>query len=103
MQLSKKFWVVTSCKGRPTAEVFAKYYDLHYQQKKMKKDESNEVLNTQFRCITFHPNQYGGQAKLTPVVKNKWSGGWRAAGFIAGFPSTRAKLAARGYIYCTLR
>jgi hypothetical protein len=31
MQLSKFFWAVTSCGGRPTAEVFAKYYELHYQ------------------------------------------------------------------------
>jgi hypothetical protein len=24
----------------------------------------------------FHPSRYGGQVKLTPIVKNKWSCGW---------------------------
>jgi hypothetical protein len=31
VQFSKKFWVVASCGGEPTAEVFAKHYKLHYQ------------------------------------------------------------------------
>jgi hypothetical protein len=31
MQISKLIWAVSSCGGRSTAEVFVKYYKLHYQ------------------------------------------------------------------------
>jgi hypothetical protein len=30
VQLSKFIWTITSCGGRPTVEVFSKYYELHY-------------------------------------------------------------------------
>jgi hypothetical protein len=59
------------------AEVFTKRYELHFQQKKV--SVGKEVLSALFVCITFHPNQYKNQAKLTPAVKNKWSAGWRKA------------------------
>jgi hypothetical protein len=55
IHLSKFIWEVSSCGGQPTAEVFAKYYELHYQQKKIKRGESDEALSAQFGCITFHP------------------------------------------------
>jgi hypothetical protein len=71
-QLSKFFWAVATYGG-----LFAKRYELQYQQKKVK--VGNEVLNAQFGCITFHPNRYRDQAKLTLAVKNKWSAGWTKA------------------------
>jgi hypothetical protein len=58
--------VVNSCRGCLTAKVFAKYYELHYQQKKIKLEGSDITLNAQFGCITFHPSRYEGQVKLTP-------------------------------------
>jgi hypothetical protein len=36
VQISKFVWVVSSCRGRPTAYVFTMHYELHYQQKKIK-------------------------------------------------------------------
>jgi hypothetical protein len=73
LQLSKFFWDV-----RRTVEVFAKQYELHYQQKKIKKGD-DEDLNAQFECITFHPHRYEDKAKLTPTMKNKWSYSWAKA------------------------
>jgi hypothetical protein len=35
VQISKFVWVVTSCGGRPTADVFAHHYELHYHNKKI--------------------------------------------------------------------
>jgi hypothetical protein len=55
-QLSKYIWTVSSLKGVPSAEGFAKRYELHV------------------KC--------GGQrVKLTMVLKNKWSGAWTQAWF----------------------
>jgi hypothetical protein len=75
VKLSKFFWDVMSCGGRPIVEVFVKHYELQYQQKKVKKSD-DETLIAQFGCIMFDPNWYGDRAKLTPVMKNKWSSGW---------------------------
>jgi hypothetical protein len=36
VQIGKFIWAVSSCGGRPIAEVFTKYYELHYRQKKIK-------------------------------------------------------------------
>jgi hypothetical protein len=41
VQVKKIIWPVISCGGRPTAEVFTKYYKLHYQQKKIKREGSD--------------------------------------------------------------
>jgi hypothetical protein len=66
VQIGKFIWAVSSCEGRPTANVFAKYYELHYQKKKIRLDGSDNTLGAQFGCITFHPGRYRGRAKLTP-------------------------------------
>jgi hypothetical protein len=50
-----------------------KHYELHYQQKKV--NVGDEVLSAQFGCITFHPNRYRDQTKITLAIKNKWSTG----------------------------
>jgi hypothetical protein len=52
-----------------------KHYKLHYHQKKIRLEGSDNTLGTQFGCITFHPSHYGGRVKLTPTVENKWSSG----------------------------
>jgi hypothetical protein len=42
---------------------------------------SDESLSAQLGCIMFHPSCYGGRPKLTPTIKNKWSGGWASSWF----------------------
>jgi hypothetical protein len=44
VQISKFIWVVPSCRGRPTADVFAHQYELHYQNKKIHLEESNTTF-----------------------------------------------------------
>jgi hypothetical protein len=57
-----------------------KRYELHYQPKKMTIDRA-EVL-AQCGSINFHGKCSRSQgAKLTVVVKNKWSRGWMHARF----------------------
>jgi hypothetical protein len=69
--ISKFIWAVTLCEGRPTANIFAQHYELHYQNKKIHLEGCKIALTVQFGCITFHPSRYGGQAKLTLSVRNK--------------------------------
>jgi hypothetical protein len=53
------------CGGHPSADVFVKYYELHYHQKKIRLEGSKNTLGAQFGYIMFHPSRYGGGAKLT--------------------------------------
>jgi hypothetical protein len=76
VQISKFIWAINSYGGRLTADVFAQHYELHYQHKKIHLRGYQITLATQFGCITFHPSRYESRAKLTPVVKNKWTSGW---------------------------
>jgi hypothetical protein len=75
VKISKFIWVITSCGGRPTADVFAQHYELHYQNKKMHLEGSETTLAAQFGCIALHPTRFGNQAKLTPAMRNKWTSG----------------------------
>jgi hypothetical protein len=59
VQIRKFIWAVSSYGGRPTTDVFAMHYELHYQQKKIKLEGSTNTLAGQFRCITFHLSRYG--------------------------------------------
>jgi hypothetical protein len=72
--ISKFIWAVTSCGGRPTANVFAQHYVLRYQNNKIHIEGCETTLAAQFGCITFHPSYYGGRAKLTFTVRTKWLG-----------------------------
>jgi hypothetical protein len=45
-QLSKYFWVVGSFGGVPSGDAFAKWYELHYQLKKIETDECTQLHNT---------------------------------------------------------
>jgi hypothetical protein len=71
VQISKFIWSVTSCRGRPTVDVFAWHYKLRYQNKKIHLEGLETTFTTQFGCISFHPTRFGNQAKLTPAVRNK--------------------------------
>jgi hypothetical protein len=82
------------CGGQLTVEVFAKHYELHYQQKKIKKGD--ETLIAQFGCITFHPNCYGDRAKLMPAVKNWWSSGWMRVWFNYKVPVHKSEARRKG-------
>ena len=75
VQISKFIWAVSSCGGDPSAEVFAKRYELHHQKRKVVVD--GRQMNGQFGCLSFHPNRFcEDPVKLTPAIKNKWSDGW---------------------------
>jgi hypothetical protein len=65
IQINKFIWVVTSCGGCPTVDVFA----------------------VQFGCITFHPNRYGGRVRLTRTMRNKWTSDWANNWFYCKVPS----------------
>jgi len=50
-------------------------YELHHQQRKVVVE--GRKLNGQFGCLSFHPARFvEDPVKLTPAIKNKWSGGW---------------------------
>jgi hypothetical protein len=51
-QLSKYCWAVTSIRGVPSANGFAKRYELQYQPKRMEIDR--DVMQAQFGCLNFH-------------------------------------------------
>jgi hypothetical protein len=76
VQIGMFIWDVTSYGGRPTANVFAQHYELHYQNKKIQLEGSESTLDAQFGCITFHPSRFGGVSRVTPAVRNKWMSGW---------------------------
>jgi hypothetical protein len=67
IQIGKFICAVTSCGGCPTADVFAHHYQLHYRHKKVHLQGCKTTLATQFGCISFHPSQFGNQAKLAPT------------------------------------
>jgi hypothetical protein len=71
-QLLKYIWAVVSFGGVPSADGFTKRYELRYQLKKMSIDRVEVVA--QYGYINFHAKCYRGHgAKLTIIVKNKWS------------------------------
>jgi hypothetical protein len=72
VQISKFIWIVTSCRGRPTVDVFTHHYELHYQNKKIHLEGSNTSFAAQFGCISFRPSRFENRARLTPTTRNKW-------------------------------
>jgi hypothetical protein len=61
VQIRKFIWAVSSCGGYPTADVFARHYELHYQHKKIHLEGCQTTMAAQFGCITFHPIRYRGR------------------------------------------
>jgi hypothetical protein len=86
VQISKFSWAVTSYGGRPTADVFAQHYELHYQNKKIHLEGCDTTLAAQFGCITFQASCYRGQAKLSLAVRNKWTSSWDNNEFYCKLP-----------------
>jgi hypothetical protein len=82
-QFSKYFWAMMSFGGKPSGDGFAKRYELHYEPKKIGGDEGD--MYQQFGYINFH-GRWGSGAKLTPVIKNKWSSCWMKAWFYYKVP-----------------
>jgi hypothetical protein len=76
IQIVKFIWAITSCGGHPTTDVFAHYYELHYQNTKVHLHGSKATFAAQFGCISFHPSRFGGRAKLALAMRNKWTTGW---------------------------
>jgi hypothetical protein len=75
--------------GIPSADGFAKRYELHYQPKKV--TINGAEVHAQYGCINFHAKCYGGQgATLTVAVKNKWAIGWIRAWFYCKVPLLRS-------------
>jgi hypothetical protein len=71
---------VASFGGFPSTDGFAKWYEVHYQPKKMSVDRADVLA--QYGCINFHAKHYGGKGvRLMVVVKNNWFGGWTRAWF----------------------
>jgi hypothetical protein len=87
VQIHKFFWTVTSYGGCAIANVFAQHYDLHYKNKKVHLEGCETIVSTQFGCIAFHPSRYGGQPRLTPTVRNKWTTDWASNYFYCKVPS----------------
>jgi hypothetical protein len=75
VQISKFIWSVTSCGGRPNAEVFTHDYELHYQNKKIHLQGFETTFSAQFGCIFFHPSRFGNRARLTQTTRNKCTSG----------------------------
>jgi hypothetical protein len=87
IQISKFIWVVTSCGGCPTVDVFTHHYELHYQHKKIHFEGSKTTFAAQFWCISFHPLRFGNHSRLTPATRNKWTSGWDGNWFYYRVPS----------------
>jgi hypothetical protein len=102
VHIGKFIWAVSSCGGHPTADVFARHYELHYKKKKIKLKGSDNTLSTQFGCITSDPSCYGGRAKLTPIMKNKWLSGWAKNWFYYRVPTQKTEVQGKGvYLLCS--
>jgi hypothetical protein len=70
--LAKYVWATTSYGGQPSVEVFAKYYCLHWQKRKI----GNKIA--QFGSCTFTPKTGKTSmevVELVPCARNKW-GNW---------------------------
>jgi hypothetical protein len=78
--LSKYVWATTSYGGQPSVEVFAKYYCLHWQKRKIR----NEIA--QFGSCTFTPKTGKTSmevVELVPCARNKWGNWWELWFYVA--------------------
>jgi hypothetical protein len=94
-QLSKYFWAVTNFRGIPSSDGFAKKIWITLSTEKIEVGEA--VVEVQFGCLNFHVKSYRGSgAKLTIVIKNKWSTGWMRAWFYCKVPIRRGPQGGKG-------
>jgi hypothetical protein len=78
--LSKYVWATTSYGGQPSVEVFAKYYCLHWQKRKI----GNQIA--QFGSCTFTPKTGKTSMEvieLVPCAHNKWGNWWEFWFYVA--------------------
>jgi hypothetical protein len=84
IQLLKYIWEVVSFEDVPSAEGFAKRYELHYQPMKIEVD--GVEVQGQYGCLNFHAKHESHREKLTVADKNKWSRAWTQAWFYCKVP-----------------
>jgi hypothetical protein len=78
--LAKYVWATTSYGGQPSVEVFAKYYCLHWQKRKIE----NKIA--QFGSCTFTPKTGKTSmevVELVPCARNKWGNWWEFWFYVA--------------------
>jgi hypothetical protein len=78
--LSKYVWATTSYGGQPSVEVFAKYYCLHWQKRRI----GNKIA--QFGSCTFTPKTGKTSmevVELVPCARNKWGNWWEFWFYVA--------------------
>jgi hypothetical protein len=78
--LAKYVWATTSYGGKPSVEVFAKYYCLHWQKRKI----GNKIA--QFGSCTFTPKTGKTSmevVELVPCARNKWGNWWEFWFYVA--------------------
>jgi hypothetical protein len=73
------------CK-HPTTDVFTQHYEFHYRNNKIQLEGSESTFAAQFGCITFHPMRFRSRSRLTPTVRNKWTGRWDGNWFYCRVP-----------------
>jgi hypothetical protein len=73
LKCQSSFWATGSFEGVPSSDTLAKWYELHYQLKRVKTPEGE--MFTQYSYLNFHVKRDGGP-KLSLALKNKWSWGW---------------------------
>jgi hypothetical protein len=78
--LAKYVWATTSYGGQASVEVFAKYYCMHWQKRKI----GNKIA--QFGSCTFTPKTGKTSmevVELVPCARNKWGNWWEFWFYIA--------------------
>jgi hypothetical protein len=78
--LEKYVWATTSYGGQPSVEVFAKYYCLQWQKRRI----GNKIA--QFGSCTFTPKTGKTSmevAELVPCARNKWGNWWEFWFYVA--------------------
>jgi hypothetical protein len=71
--LAKYVWATTSYGGQPSVEVFAKYYCLHWQKRKM----GNKIAQFGSCMFTLKTGKTSMEVvELVPCARNKWGNLW---------------------------
>jgi hypothetical protein len=71
--LAKYVWAVTSYGGRPSVEVFAKNYCLHWQKRKI----GNKIAQFGSCTFTLRTGKTSTEVvEIVPCARNKWGNWW---------------------------
>jgi hypothetical protein len=78
--LAKYVWATTSYGGQPSVEVFAKYYCLHWQKKKI----GNKIAQFGSCTFTLKTDKTSMEVvELVPCAHNKWGNWWEFWFYVA--------------------